>query len=192
MHFVFQTSDIYSGEWARVWTGAIQSLPGRISSHTSSQTHYSMYTWNPLLSRRTASLRPCVTVDEWLRLLSRPTCFPEKCSGRPGEPPGLWGGALVSLEDRQGSNDEPEEEVDPHRRLKGGAEVRERRKTSTSMSIKSKESVYLGFEQTAVEPFSFKWTGPGLSLCLLAAFTKRETGFKSLICFLFCFLDWCT
>lgn len=51
------------------------------------------------------------------------------------------------------------------------------------MSIKSKESVYLGFEQTLVEPVSFKWTGPGFSLCLLTAFTKRETGFKSLFFF---------
>lgn len=127
-----------------------------------------------------------MTVDEWLRLLGRPMRLPEKCSGRPGErPPGLRGGALVSLEDRQGSDDEPEEEVDPHRRLKGGAEARERQNTSTSMSIKSKESVYLGFEQTVVEPFSFKWTGPGFSLCLLTALTKREMGFKSLICCVF-------
>lgn len=126
LNFVFQTSDIYSGEWARVWKGAIQSLPGQISSHTSSQTHYSTHTWDLLLSCRTASLRPCMTVDEWLRLLSRPTRFPKKCSRWPGEPPGLWGRALVSLEDQQGSDDEPEEEVDPHRRLKGGAEARER------------------------------------------------------------------
>lgn len=88
----------------------------------------STYTWSLPLSCRTSSLRPCLTVDKWLRLLSRPMRFSEKRSDRPAEHPGLRGRAVVSLEDCQSSDDEPEEEVDPHRRLR-----REQRRMKNEM-----------------------------------------------------------
>lgn len=153
------------------WTDFISYI---IPETLFSSIHYSH---EILLFIKTSSLWPCRTVDKWLRLFSSATRFPEKPSGRPSEPPGLWRRAMVPLEDRQGSNDEPEEEVDPHCRLRG-----ERTCVKNTNhwcfwcpTVNSKESVYLSFEQTAVEPISFKWNGPRFILCILTALTKRQT-----------------
>ena len=61
------------------------------------------------------------TVEKWLRLCSRHTRITEKSSGRPAKPScnQLRPGALTPLNNHQNPDDEPEEEVDPHGRLRG-------------------------------------------------------------------------
>lgn len=65
------------------------------------------------------SLRSCRTVEKRLCLCLSHTRVAKKAPGWPGEAPGdqLWPRALPSLDEHQNPDDQPEEEVDPHRRL---------------------------------------------------------------------------
>lgn len=76
--------------------------------------------WHP------SSLRPPRTVEKRLRLCSRHPRVTEEPSSRPAVPScdQLQPDALTPLKDHQSPDDEPEEEVDPHCRLRGGG-VRE-------------------------------------------------------------------
>lgn len=68
-----------------------------------------------------SSLRPHRTVEKGLRLRSRHPRVSEEASDRAGHAPRhhLGPGALTPLEDEQGSDEDPEEEVDPGCRLGG-------------------------------------------------------------------------
>lgn len=72
-------------------------------------------------SSSSSSLWPCRTIEKGLRLRSRHPRVSEKASNRPGQTPShhLWPGTLTPLEDEQGSDEDPEEEVDPGCRLEG-------------------------------------------------------------------------
>lgn len=68
-----------------------------------------------------SSLWPWGTVEKWLRLCGRHPGIAEKPASWPAEPPDnhLRPWALTPLDDHQDPDDEPEEEVDPHCRLRG-------------------------------------------------------------------------
>lgn len=72
-----------------------------------------------------SSLWTCRTVEKGLRLCSRHARIAEKPSGRPAEPSRdqLGPGTLTPLNDHQNPDDEPEEEVDPHGRLRGSGHM---------------------------------------------------------------------